>query len=401
MPSENWKEQYAKVLLWGLYTARSSRFKKGDIILVRYGRPGIEMAEQLQKEILALGMNPVLRMTGTCAMERHFFELADNSQIDFNAPGEKELYEHLNGSIYLLSPESLTHLSHIDPERIARSAIARKIFREILDRREEKGLFGWTLGIVPTPELARHAKMRLSTYTAQWKKACFLDDEDPVARWKEIFQRAKALKDWLNSLDVEALNVRSANTDMTIFPGRQRRWIGISGHNIPSFEIFLSPDCRKTTGVYYADQPSYRNGHYVSGVRLVFENGSVRQIDAQSGKEFVEKQAAMDEGASRIGEFSLTDKRFSRISRFMANTLFDENYGGRNGNCHIALGASYSDTFSGDVKSLTPKKKAALGFNDSALHWDLVNTEKKVVTATLTDGSRQVIYENGCFTGPY
>lgn len=82
----------------------------------------------------------------------------------------------------------------------------------------------------------------------------------------------------------------------------------------------------------------------------------------------------------------------------MANTLFDENYGGKFGNCHVALGASYSDTFSGKPSELTKEIKKNLGFNDSALHWDIVNTEKKRVTAHLTSGKKNVIYENGRFT---
>lgn len=82
----------------------------------------------------------------------------------------------------------------------------------------------------------------------------------------------------------------------------------------------------------------------------------------------------------------------------MADILFDENFGGDHGNCHIAIGSAYSDTFSGDQKKLTPARKKALGFNDSALHWDLINTEQKVVTATLKNGQRKVIYEKGCFT---
>jgi aminopeptidase len=105
----------------------------------------------------------------------------------------------------------------------------------------------------------------------------------------------------------------------------------------------------------------------------------------------------MDHGADKVGEFSLTDKRFSRINRFMANTLYDENYGGRHGNCHIALGSSYSNTYSGDARKLSQSLKQKLGFNESALHWDLVNTEKKRVTAHLKSGEALVIYENGCF----
>jgi aminopeptidase len=81
----------------------------------------------------------------------------------------------------------------------------------------------------------------------------------------------------------------------------------------------------------------------------------------------------------------------------MANTLYDENYGGRYGNCHLALGSSYSNTYSGDLSRLTKERKKNLGFNDSALHWDLVNTEEKRVTATLRSGERVILYENGMF----
>jgi aminopeptidase len=81
----------------------------------------------------------------------------------------------------------------------------------------------------------------------------------------------------------------------------------------------------------------------------------------------------------------------------MANTLYDENYGGRYGNCHIAIGASYTDSYNGDAAKLTKAMRSKLGFNDSALHWDLVNTEKKTVTAHLRGGRKVVVYENGMF----
>ncbi|MEN6487716.1 MAG: aminopeptidase, partial [Smithella sp.] len=119
--------------------------------------------------------------------------------------------------------------------------------------------------------------------------------------------------------------------------------------------------------------------------------------EAKVGEDCVKKQLAMDAGAKQVGEFSLTDKRFSRIDRFMAETLFDENFGGKNGNCHIALGSSYSDTYDGNAAKLTPSLKKKLGFNDSALHWDLVNTEQKTVTAHLTDGRKVIVYDRGIF----
>ena len=390
-------KRYADVLLWGLTTARSKPFKKGDVVLVRFNLDAIRLAEILESRILEMGLNPVRRINPTPEMEKNFFGLANRRQLVFDPPGEAELYRNLNGSIFLHAPASITHLSAIDPKKISRFTLSKKFLRDILEEREQAGRFSWTLCMLPTAELAHHAGLADGDYAKQIVKACFLNRRDPVKHWKAVYKNAAAIKRWINSMAVKYYHIESATVDLKITPGEQRRWIGISGHNIPSFELFVSPDWRGTSGVYYADQPSYRSGNLVKGVKLTFKKGAAVAVDAQSGSDFVQKQLKMDRGASRLGEFSLTDKRFSKIDRFMANTLFDENFGGRWGNCHVALGASYADTYSGNVQSLTKEKKARLGFNDSALHWDLVNTEKKRVVAHLADGRRTTIYENGCF----
>ena len=264
-------------------------------------------------------------------------------------------------------------------------------------KREEQGKLGWTLCVVPTDELARQAKLTLEQYTEQIIKACYLDQPDPVKAWETVYNDAIDIKKWMNDMDVEYYHVDSDNIDLKITPGDQRKWIGISGHNIPSFELFISPDWHGTQGTYYANQPSFRSGNYVEGVNLTFHEGVVTEITAEKGESFTEKQLNMDEGARRVGEFSLTDKRFSKIDRFMASTLYDENFGGNSGNCHLAVGASYSDTYDGDPSTLTEEAKERLGFNDSALHWDLVNTEPKTVTAHLKSGKSIVVYEDGMF----
>ena len=390
-------ERYADVLWWGLTTARSGKFKKNDVILIRYHLPAVRLAEILYSKLLELGMNPVIRAEVTTAMEHSFYSLSNNRQLTYQNPGDRLLYENLNGSIFLHAPESITHLSTVDPAKIGKAAVSRKYIRDIYTKREEEGVFSWTLCTFPTAALAQHAGLSIDEYADQIAGACFLNKKSAVAEWEKIYSNALTLKKWLNALVVSYYHIESENIDLVITPGEKRRWIGISGHNIPSFELFLSPDWRGTKGVYFADQPSYRSGNYVEDVRLEFKQGKVTGIEAKTGKEFVSKQLSMDKGAGKIGEFSLTDKRFSRISKFMANTLFDENFGGANGNCHIAVGSSYSDTYDGNPAELTEKMKADLGFNDSALHWDLVNTEKKRVTAHLAGGKTMTIYENGVF----
>jgi aminopeptidase len=396
--TERQLNRYANVLLWGLQTAKSRRIARNDIVLVRFDLAAIRLAEILFAKLLEAGAHPLLRLNPTAAMERDFYTLSNNKQLVYIPPGEETLFTRLNGSISIFAPESITHLAQIDPKRIAKTALSKKILRDLLDKREAQGKFSWTLCIFPTAQLAKHARISQKAYSAQVARACFLNTSDPVAEWQHIYRQAQAIKRWLNRLPVTALHVKSKNVDLHISLGDKRRWVGISGRNIPSFEIFISPDWRGTQGTYYADQPSYRSGNYVRGIRLEFENGRLVQTIAVKGQDFVRHQLKMDHGASRLGEFSLTDKRFSRINRFMANTLYDENYGGPNGNCHIALGSSYSNTYAGKPVELTKPLKRKLGFNESALHWDFVNTEKKRVVALLKSGKKVTIYENGKFT---
>ena len=397
MFTEKQLDRYADVLIWGLTKARTGKFKKGNIISVRFNLSALRLAEILQKKIIDMGMNPVVRMLSTPAMEFTFFGKGNDSQLVFEPPGERMLCRKLNGGIYLNAPDSLTHLQKVNPANIAKIAIARKPIRDILMKREERGDFGWTLCSLTTPQLAKHAKLSLKEYTAQIVKACYLDKKDAAAEWDKTFNNAIEIKKWLNGLKIKEYHVESKNIDLKIVHGEKRRWIGISGHNIPSFELFISPDWRGTEGIFYANQPSYRSGNYVEGVRLEFKKGIAVKINAEKGNSFTRQQLEMDAGAKKLGEFSLTDKRFSKIDKFMADTLFDENFGGKFGNCHVAVGSSYSDTFKGDPSALTAKIKKELGFNDSALHWDLVNTEEKRVSAVLTNGKKVLIYEKGKF----
>ena len=389
--------KYAEVLLWGLSTSRTTPLARHDNVLVQFDLTAVRLAEVLFAKLMDQGLNVIARLTSTASMEVSFYQKSDEGQLTFVPPGTRELFQNLHGAMYILAPQSLTHLCRVDSQRIARHTLSRKSFRDILVQREEAGIFGWTLCIYPTREYAKCAGLTRQDFTGQIIKACFLDAPDPVAEWTRIHAQAMEIKNRLNSLKVQSFRVESDNVDLVVTPGEKRRWMGISGHNIPSFELFLSPDWRGTQGVYYADQPSYRCGNLVKGVRLEFDKGEVVAVSAEQGEEFVKKQVAMDSGSNKLGEFSLTDKRFSNIDRFMANTLFDENYGGEHGNCHVALGSSYSDTFDGDPATLNEDMKSNLGFNDSALHWDLVNTESKRVSAKMSDGSSVTIYDDGFF----
>ena len=397
MFTEKHLEAYAQVMIWALDTARGRKLRKGNIVLLQSDPAATALTEKIYALLLRRSLQPVVRWNPTVRMEHDFYALGEDRQLTFHPPGTKKLLGALHGAIHLRAPESLTHLRDVHPERISMATLARKPLRDILDAREHRKLFGWTLAMLPTEQLAQAAGMSLDAYARQIVNACYLDSDDAVLSWQEVFVAVGGIKRWLNGLNPKTLRVESEGMDLEVSVGERRKWVGLSGHNIPSFEIFLSPDWRGVRGVYHADQPSYRNGNLVSGVRLEFTDGRATSVQAEEGEKFLRSQVAMDEGAARVGEFSLTDRRFSRIDAFMANTLFDENYGGEHGNCHLALGSSYVESFAGKMEDLDKRRKRSLGFNESALHWDLVNTRPKVVTARLRSGKNRVIYENGEF----
>lgn len=399
-------ERYADVLIWGLKTARKTvggKYKKGDIIRVAYDLDAISLAEIFYRKVLEQGWIPAMELFPTSQMDTDLFRIGNDEQIElcgfggFSVPWRKMLFRKLNGSVNLLAPASLGHLAGADPKRIAAARLAKKSFYETTQARENAGKLGWTICRVPTQALAEAAGMTLQEYAKEVIKACYLDSKDPVKEWEALRQKAVKIRQWLKRMEIESLHIESENTDLRVSLGARRKWVGVTGHNIPSFELFTSPDWRGVEGTYYANTPSFKEGNRVRDVKFVFKKGEIVEAKAEEGEEFVKKQIALDAGARRTGEISLTDKRFSRITRFMADTLFDENVGGKNGNFHLAVGFSYPETYDGSPKELTKKMKKRLGFNDSAQHWDFINTEKKRVTAYLLLGGTKVIYENGMF----
>jgi aminopeptidase len=245
--------------------------------------------------------------------------------------------------------------------------------------------------------MAAEAGMTLEEYWAQIINACYLDQPDPIVHLRRTGDQIRATVNWLNALEIDRLHVEAEDTDLWISLGERRRWIGGGTENIPSFEIFTSPDWRGTNGHIAFSEPLYRNGAVLSGIRLTFRDGNVIAATAEQGESEIQALVGVDAGSARIGEYSLTDGRVSRITRFMANTLYDENRGGPTGNTHLALGSAYATCFTGDAASTSPAEFMALGFNDSSIHVDVISTSDRTVTATLADGSTRVIYTGGEF----
>lgn len=390
-------ENYAEVLFWALNQTRDKPLKNRDVVLIRYDIPGLALVEAVYTRLMEAHLMPVPVAQPTPYMEMERYLNSSYGQLLFQPPGVPEMYSQAAGVINIIAPEDLTHLQTVDPRTIDEARRADAPNRQILERRKYAGVLGWTTCLYPTEALAEASGMTLEEYATALKRACWLNMPSPVKEWRRLQREVGEVCSWLQSLEIKSFHVESEDINLKVPVGENRRFVGVGGTNIPGYEIYFAPDARGVNGTYYADQPTLRYGHLVIGASLDFSDGIAARVEAGRGQVFLQNQMYSDSGARRVGEFSLTDKRFSRVDRFMAHTLLDENHGGENGNCHIALGGSVLESFSGPPELLTPEMQYELGFNASNMHWDLVNTQPKRVTAHLKQGGMKLIYENGMF----
>ena len=265
------------------------------------------------------------------------------------------------------------------------------------EEKEGEGKLSWSLCLFGTQSMANEAGLSLDEYWEQIIEACYLREEDPVRKWKEVQTEIENIKDRLDKLEIEKLHIKGNDVDLHVQIGAHRKWLSGGGKNIPSFEIFTSPDWRGTNGNISFNQPLYYSGKRISGISLSFKNGLVIASSATENEDALKEMIAQ-ENADKVGEFSLTDKRHSRITKFMATTLFDENMGGAFGNTHIALGNAYKDTFTGDMSTVTDEQWADMGYNSCPkVHTDIISTSNRVVTAVLPDSTEKIIYQDGQF----
>jgi len=401
-PSENILKKYADVLvkfaLWG-----GSGVKKGENICLMIPESAKLMLDPLIISTLERGANPIVHYLPESfdrweGVNRAFYENASIEQLK-NMPKNYLLNRIKDSDHYLMmiSHDDPKGLDGVDPKKIMARQEAIGFYKKARDEKENRNQFSWTMGLFGTEAMASEANMQLEEYWEQIITACYLQEDDPIARWKDTYKMITEIKNKLSALKIEYVHVTGKNIDLDVKVGKDRQWLGGGGRNIPSYEIFVSPDWRGTNGTIKFNQPLYLFGNLVSDIELKFKDGIVVESTATQGAELLKDMIAV-ENANKIGEFSLTDSRHSQITKFMAETLYDENVGGKFGNTHIALGSTYKDSFTGNIPDSTAQDWKERGFNESAIHTDIMSTEDRTVEATLSNGRKVIIYENGQFT---
>ncbi|MGZ4333242.1 MAG: aminopeptidase [Gaiellaceae bacterium] len=227
-----------------------------------------------------------------------------------------------------------------------------------------------------------------------------LDAADPVAAWREHIGRLEARAAALNERRFDHLRYRGPGTDLTIGLHPESDWQAALDRsngidhvaNMPTEEVFTTPDARRVDGTVRATLPLQIQGNIVRGLEVRFEGGRAVELRAASGEDVMRTHVATDDGAARLGEVALVDghSAVGETGLVFYDTLFDENAAS-----HIALGASIVQAVPW-APELDPEERSARGVNHSSIHTDfMIGSDELEVDGVSASGEAVPILRNG------
>ena len=317
----------------------------------------------------------------------------------------QDMVDHLPVRIFIES-EDPDGLRGINPKYFKAFAARIKIskpYRDAIDNKHQ-----WCIAAVPGEAWAKKVHPELSKRAAVeqlWKDILYTaraDGEDPIADWEEHNRDLKARSKYLNDLHLRELRYHSANgTDFKVgliptaefHAGRDTTMQGVVyDPNMPTEEVFTSPDRRTAEGIVYATKPLSYQGQLIENFSVRFEKGRAVEVKAEKGQDVLEQIISMDEGCHYLGECALVPKEspIHQSGLLFYNTLFDENAA-----CHLALGFGFDECVKG-FENMTKEELYEIGVNDAGNHTDfMIGSDDLSIDGVDEHGNVHPIFRNG------
>lgn len=318
----------------------STSIKSGDDVIIQ----GSSLADDLVVALYELcgerGANPI-RMGGGDRAMRAYLSAAD--------PESFELPEHALAAmeaadivIGIRGTANASERSDVDPRT---TSAYQQALEPIADEQLQKR---WVGTQFPVPGAAQLAEMSTEAY------------EDFV--WNAINKDWDAQREHQAQL-VEILDPASEvhiksgdTTDLTMSVDGMDAVNDYGEKNLPGGEVFTAPVPDSVEGEVLFDKPLIAQGREIRNVRLVFEDGVVREHSAETNEDVLTALLETDEGARQLGELGIGMNR--DIDRFTHNMLFDEKMGDT---VHMAIGRAIDES--------VPEEQP---LNESAVHMDMI-----------------------------
>ena len=398
------KREYARLI-----TRKGANVQRGQTVVIR--------AELDQPDFITMLVSECYR-AGACKVEVEWNH-QPLTKLDVHYQTTDSLssmyeWEYAKYDLWSKKPPVMIYIDSEDPDglknlnqvkyTLARAAKAKQLkpYRDLMESR-----YQWCIAAVPGKKWAKKLFPELRVQVAVDKlwgvilKASRAD-VDPIAQWNAHNADMDEKCNALNQLDIDALHYTSRNgTDLTVGLMKSSKFIGGSektldgrefNPNIPSEEVFTSPDKNRADGVVYASMPLCYQGAVIEDIRFVFKDGKVTEATASTNNDLLQKLIASDKNACRLGECALVpyDSPIRQTGIMFYNTLFDENAA-----CHLALGQGFPETQVG-YPNTSLKELEKRGLNSSVIHVDfMIGTDDMDIDALNFHGDAVPIFKNG------
>lgn len=339
-------------------------------------------------------------------LSARYMKLRDLSETrEWEKARMQDMVDHLPVRIFIES-EDPDGLRGINPKYFKAFAARIKIskpYRDAIDNKHQ-----WCIAAVPGEAWAKKVHPELSKRAAVeqlWKDILYTaraDGEDPIADWEEHNRDLKARSKYLNDFHLRELRYHSANgTDFKVgliptaefHAGRDTTMQGVVyDPNMPTEEVFTSPDRRTAEGIVYATKPLSYQGQLIENFSVRFEKGRAVEVKAEKGQDVLEQIISMDEGCHYLGECALVPKEspIHQSGLLFYNTLFDENAA-----CHLALGFGFDECVKG-FENMTKEELYEIGVNDAGNHTDfMIGSDDLSIDGVDEHGNVHPIFRNG------
>jgi aminopeptidase len=341
-------------------------------------------------------------------VRRALVELAPDESVDWTPPWRTErisyLGENRGALVQIAGDPEPNLLADLDQARVGRAArpkgLAEALLKEINGKR-----INWTILAYPNEGWAQQVfgEPDVDRLWDAVAAAVRLDEPDPTAAWRGHLDRLHERTELLTARRFDSIRFRGPGTDLTVGLLPKSRWRSggfdtVWGRpfvaNLPTEEVYTTPNRRRTEGTVRSTRPLALGGTIVEDLALRFEGGRAVEVTASAGADAVQAQLDLDEHASALGEIALVDgsSAVGKTGITFFSTLFDEN-----ATCHIAYGSGIVDAVEG-ADGLEPDELLEAGINRSVTHTDFMIGGPEVdVDGVTADGTEVPILRNDEF----